>query len=99
MMTTEIVNEVARLMRQRDLSLRDPKEVKAQKSVLEAPKDEVEISETGASYANPVSTTNEYEKDQHMKVERLKSLVQTGNYKMDKDMVNSIAERIANMFL
>jgi anti-sigma28 factor (negative regulator of flagellin synthesis) len=99
MMTTEIVNEIAHLMRQRDLSLKDPKEVKAQKSVLDTPQDEVELTKTGEFYANPVSTSNEYEKDQYMKVERLKSLVQSGNYKMDKDMVNNIAENIAKMFL
>jgi anti-sigma28 factor (negative regulator of flagellin synthesis) len=99
MMTTEIVNEIAHLMRQRELSLKDPKEIKAQKSVIEAPKDEVELSQSGEFYSNPVSTSNEYEKDQFMKVERLKSLVQTGNYKMDEDMVNTIAERIANMFV
>jgi len=99
MMTTEIVNEIARLMRQRDLSAKDQKDIKVQKSVVEPPKDEVELTKSGEFYANPVTSSNEYEKDQFMKVERLKSLVQSGNYKMDEDMVENIAERIAKMFM
>ena len=99
MMSTEIVNEVARLMRSRDLSSKDQKEIKVQKSPIDAPKDEVELSPAGESYANPVATSNEYDKEQHMKVERLKSLVQSGSYKMDPDMVENIASNIAKMFM
>ena len=98
MMTTQIVNEIAHLMRQRDLSLKDPKEAKLQKSA-DVPKDEVELSPAGEAFAHPVSTSNEYEKEQHMKVERLKTLVNHGNYRMDSDMVEAIASRIAKMFM
>jgi len=44
MMSTEIVNEVARLMRARDISQKDQKELKVQKPAIEAPKDEVEAA-------------------------------------------------------
>ncbi len=98
MMTNDIVSQVAHLIRTRDLSQRDPKEIKVQKE-LAPPKDEVELSTTGESYANPVTAQPEYEKDQHMKVERLKALVQKGNYKLDEDMVNNIAENIAKGLL
>jgi anti-sigma28 factor (negative regulator of flagellin synthesis) len=99
MMSTEIVNEVAQLMRQKGLGQKDPKDIKVQKSVIETPKDEVELTKTGEFYANTVSKSNEYEKEQFMKVARLKTLVQTGNYKMDDDMVATIAERIAKTFM
>jgi anti-sigma28 factor (negative regulator of flagellin synthesis) len=98
MLTNDIVSQVAQLIRTRDLSQKDPKEIKVHKEIL-APKDEVEISSTGESYANPVSSSPDYEKDQHMKVERLKVLIQKGNFKLDEDMVNSIAERIAKSLL
>ncbi|MDB5047413.1 MAG: hypothetical protein JWO30_484 [Fibrobacteres bacterium] len=97
MMTTDIVNEIARLMAQRDLSLKDPKEIKqlkAQKG-LTAPQDQVTLTAAGKSYA-AASSTSELDKEQAMKVERLKALVGGGNYKMDQQMVESIAERIAN---
>lgn len=98
MMTNDIISQVANLIRTRDLSQRDPKEIKVQKEIS-APKDEVELSSAGETYANPVSTQSEYEKDQHMKVERLKALVQKGNYKLNEEMVNNIAENIARDLL
>src|SRR5688572_14739783 len=98
MMTNDIVSQVAHLIWTRDLSQKDPKEIKVQKEIS-APKDEVEISTAGETYANPVNAQPEYEKDQHMKVERLKALVQKGHYKLDETMVNSIAERIARNLL
>jgi anti-sigma28 factor (negative regulator of flagellin synthesis) len=98
MMTNDIVSQVAHLIRTRDLSQKDPKEIKVQKEIS-APKDEVELSSAGETYANPVTAQPDYEKDQHMKVERLKALVQKGNYKLDETMVNSIAERIARNLL
>lgn len=98
MLTNEIVSQVAHLIRTRDLSQKDPKEIKVQKEIL-APKDEVELSTAGENYAHPVTTQSEYEKDQHMKVERLKALVQGGHYKLDEGMVNSIAERITRDLL
>lgn len=98
MITNDIVNQVAHIIRSRDLNLKDPKEIKAQKEIT-APVDEVEISPTGESYAHPVSSQSDYEKDQHMKVERLKALVRNGNFKMDEDMVNNIAESIARSLL
>lgn len=98
MITNDIITQVANIIRTRDLSLKDPKEIKVQRDIL-APVDEVELSSAGESYANPVSAQPDYEKDQHMKVERLKALVQKGNYKMDETMVDSIAERIAKNLL
>ena len=98
MITNDIITQVANIIRTRDLSQKDPKEIKVQRDIL-APVDEVELSSAGESYANPVSAQPDYEKDQHMKVERLKALVQKGNYKMDETMVDSIAERIAKNLL
>ena len=98
MMTTQIVNEIAHMIRQRDLSLKDPKEVKLQKS-SDVPKDEVTLSAAGEAFAHPVSTSNEYDKEQYMKVERLKSLVNSGSYHMDPDTVEAIASKIAKMFM
>ncbi len=98
MITNDIVNQVAHLIRTRDLSQKDPKEIKVRRDIT-APVDEVEISRAGGSYANPVSTQSDYEKDQHMKVERLKALVRNGNFKMDEDMVDNIAENIARNLL
>src|SRR5688572_1460530 len=98
MMTNDIISQVAHLIRTRDLSQKDQKDIKVQKEIS-APKDEVELSSAGETYANPVSPVPEYEKDQHMKVERLKALVQKGNYKLNEEMVNSIAEKIAKNLL
>lgn len=104
MISTDIVNEIARLMAQRDLSLNDHKEakqLKAQKG-LSAPQDQVTLTSVGKSYANAAGTSSlvsDLEKEQGMKVERLKALVGGGNYKMDHQTVESIAERIANMLV
>ena len=96
-MKTEIVNEIARLMRARDLGpTKESKELKA-KHDLAVRHDEVELSEKAQTFAaKTAGAVNAYEKEQLMKVERLKSLVTSGNYKMDDEVVTSIAERIAN---
>ncbi len=91
----------AHLIRQRGVTLKGPKEVKEIKtqSGLTDPQDAVQLSKTAEAFAHaPVSTT-EYEKEQGMKVERLKALVASGNYKMDRKMVENIAERITNMLI
>lgn len=101
MMTTDIVNEIAHLIRQKDVSLKDPKEVKDKPAsqAISEPHDEVTLTDTAQSYASASADATGYEKDQHMKVERLKSLVSSGNYKMDPQMVETIAERITKTFL
>lgn len=101
MMTTDIVKELARLMAQREVGLKDPKEVKeikAQRGLSPRP-DEVTLTSTAKTYANHEAAATDYENEQYMKVERLKALVNGGNYHMDKEMVESIAERIANMLV
>jgi hypothetical protein len=98
MMTTEIVQQVAQLLRTKELHPKDAKDIKIQKDTS-APMDEVELSSTGELYANPVASQSEYEKEQFMKVQRLKSLVKTGTYHMDKDAVEAIAANIAKMFM
>ena len=98
MMTTDIVNEIARLMAQREVGLKDPKatkQLKAQKGLSE-PQDQVTFTTLARDYASAAGSTSELEKEQGMKVERLKALVGGGNYKMDPHMVETIAERIAN---
>lgn len=98
MMTTEIVTQVAQLIRQKEISPKDSKELKIQKSAL-TPKDEVELTSVGELYANPVTSQSEYEKEQMMKVERLKSLVSSGKYDMPDKAVDAIASKIAKMFM
>lgn len=100
MKTTDIVNEVARLMAQRDLGLKDPKEnqeIKARQALPQM-RDEVALSESAKAYAGQEAGSG-YENEQFLKVERLKSLVASGDYHMDHQMVESIAERIANMLV
>lgn len=101
MKTNEIVSEIAHLLRQREASFKDPKEIKEIKSKHGAtvPQDEVTLTSTAKSYANLEATSSEMEKEQFLKVERLKSLVNGGSYKLDDSMVESIAERIANMLV
>ena len=101
MISSDIVNEIAHLIRQRDVTLKDPKEVKEikAKTGISAHKDAVELSKAAEAYAHPAASTTEFEKEQGMKVERLKSLVGAGNYHLDPHMVESIAEKIANMLL
>ncbi len=100
MMTTDIVNEIARLMAQREIGLKDPKETKDLKSKKAQPemRDAVEFTEAAKAYAGHEAGTG-YENDQYMKVERLKALVGGGNYHMNDQMVENIAERIANMLV
>ena len=101
MMTTDIVNEIARLMAQREVGLKDPKQarhLKAQKGLSE-PQDQVTLTSLAKSYANAAGSTSEFEQEQGMKVERLKALVGSGNYKMDPKVVATIAERIANTLM
>jgi anti-sigma28 factor (negative regulator of flagellin synthesis) len=98
MISSSITNEIAHLIQQREVTLKgskDSKELKV-KSRIETPKDAVQLSKTGAAFSSSATSTSEFEKEQGMKVERLKSLVSSGNYKMDSHMVETIAERIAN---
>lgn len=96
-MKTEIVNEIARLMRAREPApAKNAKEIKSKHEVA-VRQDEVALSSTAQSFAaKTAGVVSELEKEQMMKVERLKALVNGGNYKMDEEMVTSIAERIAN---
>ena len=97
MIATEIVNQVAQIMRQKAM-LKDEKNPDALKNVA-VQKDEVELTSRAAAYTSSEPNVPGYEKDQVMKVERLKSLVSTGNYKLDDNMVQEIASRIAKMFM
>lgn len=101
MISTDIVNEIAHLIQKRELTLKNPKDIKEIKvqTGLSLPHDAVELSSSAITYTSAESATSELEKEQGMKVERLKSLVNSGNYKMDQEMVNAIAERIANMLV
>ena len=101
MKTTDIVNEVARLMAQRELGLKDSKEsheIKAKRG-LPSVRDAVELSDSAKAFAGHEAAGTDYESEQNFKVERLKSLVSNGNYHMDQGMVETIAERIANMLV
>lgn len=99
MKTTDIVNEVARLVAQKDLGLKDPKETKPVKAKsLPKAQDQVDLSASAKAYAGHEAGTD-YENEQNLKVGRLKSLVADGNYHMDQAMVETIAERIANMLI
>ena len=83
------------------MSLKGTKEAKEVrvKATLSTPVDEVRLSKTAEAYVQPTASTSEYDKEQSMKVERLKSLVNSGHYEMNEQTVNTIAERIANMLL
>lgn len=98
MIKNDIVNEIARLVAQRELTLKDPKETKELKSKkgISTPTDTVTFTSKALSYASSGTEISSYEKEQNLKVERLKSLVSEGHYKMDDAMVSTIAERIAN---
>ena len=100
MKTTDIVNEVARLMAQREVGLKDPKEAKELRAKRNLPdaRDAVDLSRTAKAYAG-LEAGSGYESEQFLKVERLKALVGEGNYHMDQAMVETIAERIANMLV
>ena len=101
MMNSDIVNEIARLMSQREVGIKDPQEKKQLKADrgISARRDEVTLSSTAKTFANREAGASELETEQSMKVERLKALVNGGNYHMDHEMVNTIAERIANMLV
>lgn len=98
MINNDIVNEIAHLVAQRELTLKDPKETKELKSKrgISTPTDTVTFTSKALSYASSGTEISSYEKEQNLKVERLKSLVSQGHYKMDDAMVSTIAERIAN---
>jgi anti-sigma28 factor (negative regulator of flagellin synthesis) len=100
MMTNDIVSKIAQLVAQRELSLapKENRELKARKG-LSAPQDTVNLTSAAKSFADTAANVSEYEKEQYMKVERLKALVGGGGYKMDEAMVSSIAERIANTLI
>jgi anti-sigma28 factor (negative regulator of flagellin synthesis) len=98
MISSSITNAIAHLIQQREVTLSNPKDSKdlKVKSRIEVPKDAVVLSKSAAAFSNATSSTSEFEQEQSMKVERLKSLVSSGNYEMDTLMVDTIAERIAN---
>jgi anti-sigma28 factor (negative regulator of flagellin synthesis) len=73
------------------------KAIKANKAAPEI-HDEVDLSDTAKALAGH-QAGSDYENEQYLKVGRLKSLVSSGNYHMDPSMVETIAERIANMLV
>jgi anti-sigma28 factor (negative regulator of flagellin synthesis) len=97
MMTNDIVNKIAQLVAQRELSLtpRENKELRSKKG-LSAPQDTVSLTSIAKTFSGASANVSEYEKEQYMKVERLKALVGGGSYRVDDAVVSSIAERIAN---
>jgi anti-sigma28 factor (negative regulator of flagellin synthesis) len=97
MITTDIISEVARIMRQQ-AATKDAKDMKVHKTELER-RDEVELTKAASDYARTSTSGADREAEQKMKVERLKSLVNSGNYKMDEDMVETIAANIAKIFI
>ena len=99
METPEIISQVAQIMRLRGQWEKGPdQETRIPKAPL-VHKDEVNLTETGAHYAQVSGENGNYETEQSMKVERLKALVDGGKYRMDAETVNAVAEKIARMFL
>jgi anti-sigma28 factor (negative regulator of flagellin synthesis) len=100
MMTNDIVSKIAQLVAQRELSLnpKENRELKSKKG-LSAPQDTVNLTSAAKSFADSAANVSEYEKEQYMKVERLKALVGGGSYKVDDAVLSSIAERIANTLI
>ncbi len=99
----QIVSQVARLVSQRALLERDPnKDAKIQQEPVEHNQDQVDLTQTAVQYTQGATSTqggNAYQNEQSMKVERLKSLVQSGNYQLDDKTVQTIAARIAKLFI
>jgi anti-sigma28 factor (negative regulator of flagellin synthesis) len=97
MINTEIVNEIARIMRQQGV-VKDGKDIKEQRTELER-RDAVELTREAVEFSQAQPAGGELEKEQRLKVERLKSLVNDGHYKLSDEMVEAIAARIAKMFI
>jgi flagellar biosynthesis anti-sigma factor FlgM len=86
---------------QRDLGLKDPKDTKRLRDDkgLSVAQDQVTLTSAAKTYASSATSVSDLDKEQAMKVERLKALVDGGNYKIDPHMADSIAENIANMLM
>ena len=98
MKTNEIVNEIARLVRQRDLSLKDPKETKELKSKkgISARNGRGDPDVHGAILCRLRCRGLGIREGAIHEGRAAESAREQGNYKMDDAMVESIAERIAN---
>jgi anti-sigma28 factor (negative regulator of flagellin synthesis) len=100
METSKIVSQVAHLMRQRTRLQKDPnRDAKLRNEPVVHNADQVQLTNTASQYSQASGSQYPYEKDQSMKVERLKTLVQSGNYNMDDPVIAAIAGNIAKMLL
>ena len=91
-METQIVSRVAEL-------IRNPKATKKEAvEKTETKDDRIEISkEAKAFFEKSEKMDSELEKMQYLKVQSLQSRVQSGNYQLNEEMVDDIAEKILKM--
>jgi anti-sigma28 factor (negative regulator of flagellin synthesis) len=100
METPEIVSHLAQLIRQRGVWEKDPgKQSRVREQPAVPDRDAVQLTQAGAHYAASGSEETDLEQEQAMKVQRLKALVENGNYHLNDEMVEDIASSIAKMFV
>ncbi len=96
-MSAEIISKVVQILRSQDYGVKDLKAAEVVKNISE-PKDEVSLTEEAETYVVQAATQTEFEKEQFLKVERLKSMVRTKTYHMNEEMMDDIAKKIAQIF-
>jgi hypothetical protein len=92
MLEATIISQIARKVFYKSAHI--PKELQGEdkKQIVS---DKVTLSKE-AENLQKASQTSKFDKDRDMKLQRVKSLVQNDHYSLDKEVIDKIADKIAN---
>ena len=93
-METTLIAQIAQKVFYKSANI--PKELQKSKKATVV-EDQVTLSKDALAKQQVQSGGSAYDSERDMKVQRIHSLVEEGNYKMDKEVIDKIAEKIADM--
>ncbi len=95
-METSIISQIAQKVFYKNAKVPDELQAKRESHVV---KDKVTLSSMAVAYKSEATTSPEVDPDRQMHIERIKSLVQSGNYQMNNKVIEDIAEKIVKSFM
>ena len=95
-METNLISEIAHKVFMKNSKI--PKELQRNKKSNVIP-DRVTLTKESLNLQNNLSKVSEFEKGREIQIQRIKKLINDGSYDIKNEVVDKIAENIANMLL
>ena len=92
-METNIISQVAQKVFFKNAKV--PEELQAA-GEPNAVGDQVTLSKEAVAYIKSSEGSSEFENARELQLQRIKSLVNSGHYRLDRDVIDQIAEKIVN---